>query len=181
MLKIPIRYAHGNIGYGVRISSCPWCIYRHRSTNQEQIRAKQKALRISESLAITWLRGRDLNPRPPGYEPDELPTALPRVIVLSIMEGGTGDRTRTGTRITSHRILSPRCLPIPPLRHIGLKMAPRVGLEPTTYRLTAGCSAIELPRNVCRFMRLDYYSLHRVPCQHLNQAFLSMFNQARPL
>ena len=25
-------------------------------------------------------------------------------------------------------------------------MAPRVGLEPTTYRLTAGCSTIELPR-----------------------------------
>ena len=27
-------------------------------------------------------------------------------------------------------------------------MAPRVGLEPTTYRLTAGCSTIELPRNM---------------------------------
>ena len=26
-------------------------------------------------------------------------------------------------------------------------MAPRVGLEPTTLRLTAECSAIELPRN----------------------------------
>lgn len=25
--------------------------------------------------------------------------------------------------------------------------APRVGLEPTTLRLTAACSAIELPRN----------------------------------
>ncbi len=28
------------------------------------------------------------------------------------------------------------------------KMAPRVGLEPTTTRLTAGCSTIELSRSV---------------------------------
>lgn len=26
-------------------------------------------------------------------------------------------------------------------------LAPRVGFEPTTLRLTAGCSAVELPRN----------------------------------
>ena len=30
-----------------------------------------------------------------------------------------------------------------------ISMAPRVGLETTTLRLTAECSAIELPRNVC--------------------------------
>ena len=30
------------------------------------------------------------------------------------------------------------------------KMAPQVGLEPTTLRLTAGCSAIELLRNAGR-------------------------------
>ena len=29
----------------------------------------------------------------------------------------------------------------------GAKVAPRAGLEPATLRLTAGCSAIELPRN----------------------------------
>src|SRR5438093_4834500 len=29
-------------------------------------------------------------------------------------------------------------------------MAPRVGFEPTTLRLTAGCSAVELPRNETR-------------------------------
>ena len=27
-------------------------------------------------------------------------------------------------------------------------MALRVGIEPTTYRLTAGCSTIELPKNI---------------------------------
>ena len=77
---------------------------------------------------------------------------------------GAEDRGRTGTIGKDHGILSPACLPIPPLRqafHLAStlpgsrpslselpKLAPRVGLEPTAYRLTAGCSTIELPWNI---------------------------------
>ncbi len=58
-----------------------------------------------------------MNLRPPGYEPDELPTALPRDIEL-FDKIGAGDRGRTGTIGKDRRILSPVRLPIPPLRHI---------------------------------------------------------------
>ena len=36
-------------------------------------------------------------------------------------------------------------------------LAPRVGLEPTTARLTAACSTIELPRNRCVLSSNEVY------------------------
>ena len=86
-----------------------------------------KTLKSMTSGLIFWLRGKDLNQRPPGYEPDELPAALPRDIKLPNFSNkvGAGDRGRTGTSRKAHGILSPGRLPIPPLRQIGSKSGAR--------------------------------------------------------
>ena len=87
-----------------------------------------------------------MNPRPSGYEPDELPDcSTPRYMICScqisfstallqyniaklIMQAdfsgnapisvGAEDRDRTGTGYKARRILSPVRLPVPPLRHV---------------------------------------------------------------
>ena len=39
----------------------------------QKLPLKPAAAQENRSLLKSWLRGRDLNPRPSGYEPDELP------------------------------------------------------------------------------------------------------------
>ena len=61
--------------------------------------------------------------------------------------------------LNDRRILSPVRLPVPPPR----QMALRVGLEPTTYRLTAGCSTIELPKIICLFINSFFQKIDLLP------------------
>jgi hypothetical protein len=45
-------------------------------------KAKSPTLRVGLSASIRWLRGQDLNLRPSGYEPDELPDcSTPRPVL----------------------------------------------------------------------------------------------------
>ena len=78
-------------------------------------------------IAFFWLRGRDLNPRPSGYEPDELPgCSTPRLHYVP------GD-----DEIKLKMILRDN-------QSANQELAPAVGFEPTTNRLTADRSTTEL-------------------------------------
>src|SRR5437773_7687651 len=87
---------------------------------------KEKLLAQHSSERI-WLRGLDLNQRPSGYEPDELPgCSTPRLHYVA------GD-----DEIKLKMILRDN-------HSTSQELAPAVGFEPTTNRLTADRSTTEL-------------------------------------
>ena len=83
---------------------------------------------------ILWLRRKDSNLQPLGYEPSELPSAPPRDVNKYKYGGGKGIRTPAPLSRPlgfQDRSLQPD-LGIPPL------MVPKVGLEPTRGLNLAG-------------------------------------------
>ena len=89
-----------------------------------RFRIKKLAGLCPASFLILWLRREDLNLRPPGYEPDELTTALLRDIKLKNLVPRTGVEP---VQCCHRGILSPLRLPIPPSRQVYSRVNSKAG------------------------------------------------------
>src|SRR6266480_1026603 len=101
---------------------------------------------------MNWLRGRDLNPRPSGYEPDELPgCSTPRLEYLDLNR-----ERKCKNAFCSYR--RSRCAT--------LRIAPVIGFEPTTNRSKADRSTTE--QRWITSHAIDFAVLARVvTCEHV--------------
>ena len=133
------------------------------------------------------LRGKDLNQRPPGYEPDELPDcSTPRysikhkcqketnylVSLRGVDQIWTGDEGVADLCLTTwlrrHNMTPTGFEPMLPPWKGGVlttwprSQTPRVGLEPTTARLTAACSTDWAIEEYIRYMPWKPHTLYHI-------------------
>ncbi len=117
--------------------------------------------------AISCVTGRHVNhyttgPRSAGVFPCVISDPYGIRTRVTAVKGRCLNHLTNGPRIHTsewrrRRDLNPRAVkprpnglanrPLQPLGYFSKEMAPQVGFEPTTYRLTAGCSTAELLRN----------------------------------
>ena len=85
-----------------------------KSLHQTSPLANKKLLG-QKSKEFFWVQGPDLNQRPSGYEPDELPDCSTlRYLAMAQLKCRRPESNRYGFK--GRRILSPVRLPVPPLR-----------------------------------------------------------------
>ena len=87
-------------------ASVPCVSWRIKVTAQIRHKPeKTKGLHFVQALGFVWLRGLDLNQRPSGYEPDELPDCSTPRHSVEDMDPGADQAAQNGTH-TENELLS---------------------------------------------------------------------------
>ncbi len=113
-----------------------------------------------------------------GLEPHDLrvmsPTSYQLLYpaILNFRRIGAGDRDRTGTRLSSHRILSPMRLPVPPRRHFS--GPPDYYTHPHAFVNTI--FKFLKNKNFCALF-IEYLRMRRIFRTHPQQNHVSKYNQ----
>ena len=125
-------------------------------------------------IQLFWWREQDLNLRPSGYEPDELPDcSIPRY-VFSCLKWCLGRDLNPHVH-RGHGILSPVRLPIPPPRHISFKhfilFVCKIWYLSRTRR-SIPCLQVFVNTFLCFFLCFFLFYLQKLSNPHFSQVLM---------